>query len=29
MWGGMGRRWEEWEDKRERDLGLVCEIKLF
>ena len=25
--GGRGRRWSESEERRERELGLVCKIK--
>ena len=26
--GRVVRRWEEWEDEREKELGLVCKIKI-
>lgn len=29
MGDGVGRRWEEGEDRRERELRLVCKIRLF
>lgn len=27
--GGTGRKQEEWEDRRNREMGLVCKIRLF
>lgn len=29
MCSGAERKWGEWEDKRERELGLICKMRLF